>query len=275
MELDVSSTLIVVLFLAAFCSGFLNAVVGGGGFILFPVMLAVGIAPIYALALNKLQNTAANSTSSYHFYRKGYVDVKGNKWVYVTAMLGAFTGVTMLEAASNSGWLAKLIPYVLIIVACFMAKGLLGKHNKKKTHDSENEATVAPVGVRAFTLSERWRPMINVVFGSVIGVYGGFFGPGTGPVVVSAFSFIRTYNLRQAISNSKVILLITNACSLVFLIYAGYVWWFVGGFMVLGGVLGSFVGARVMLKADVTLLRVLLVLVPLASGLKMLFVDGA
>ncbi|MCU1688763.1 MAG: hypothetical protein JWN20_691, partial [Jatrophihabitantaceae bacterium] len=49
---------VVLLVLAAFLAGWVDAVVGGGGLIQLPAMLLVpGIAPISALATNKLASS--------------------------------------------------------------------------------------------------------------------------------------------------------------------------------------------------------------------------
>ena len=65
---------IVVVFLAAFFGGFVDAIAGGGGMITLPALLAIGVPPHAALATNKLQGTFGAFTAAANFAFKGFVD---------------------------------------------------------------------------------------------------------------------------------------------------------------------------------------------------------
>lgn len=249
--MDVSPVLMVCLMATAFISGMLNAVAGGGGMLLVPVMLVSGIPPINAIAINKLQNTGANFTSSFQYLRGGFLDLNSSRTVLLYAVLASILGVFALQYAAQHGVLDAVVPYLLIAIALYMASGLKPRQRTK--------AVSLPTSVG------------NLLTGGLAGFYGGFFGPGTGPMVVAAFSALRGYELKTAISNSKPVLLVINITSLILLVVGGHVWWLLGLGMTLCGVLGSYLGARIMMKTNPIYLRLLLVVVPLISAIKMLF----
>jgi len=264
MELEVSWALVALLSGAAFCSGLINALAGGGGMMLVPVMLLSGIPPINALALNKFQNTGANFISSLHYVRSGFVDLKSSALVCLSTAVFAIVGVLLLEMAADSGALSTLVPYLLIGVSLYMAYGLFDSR-RSKLADKTKQTTNAASGAKGP------KRLLNIVIGGLAGLYGGFFGPGTGPILVAMFCALRQYDLKTAITNSKPVLLVMNVVSLILLIFGGHVWWWVGTCMIAGGILGSYVGSRLMISANVLFLRLLLIAVPLLSGLKILF----
>jgi len=73
---DLPIWIYLALFATAFVAGAIDAIAGGGGLITVPVLLAAGLSPAQALATNKLQGCAGTLSASYHFIKKGQVDLK-------------------------------------------------------------------------------------------------------------------------------------------------------------------------------------------------------
>jgi uncharacterized membrane protein YfcA len=51
----------------------------------------------------------------------------------------------------------------------------------------------------------------------------------------------------------------------------GHVWWLIAICMALGNIAGSYLGSQLLIKSDHRLIKSLLVIVPLASAIKLLF----
>ena len=68
IQMDIDLLSLVILLVLGFIASFLNAIVGGGGLISLPALLAVGLPPSTAIATNKLANTISNGTSMLTFY---------------------------------------------------------------------------------------------------------------------------------------------------------------------------------------------------------------
>ncbi|NQD99516.1 TSUP family transporter, partial [Staphylococcus xylosus] len=74
LEWDIS--IVVIIILLGFLAAFIDAVVGGGGLISIPALLAVGMPPSMALGTNKLASAFGSMTSAFRFLRSGNVDLK-------------------------------------------------------------------------------------------------------------------------------------------------------------------------------------------------------
>ena len=59
-----------------FIASFIDSVVGGGGLISTPALLAVGLPPSIALGTNKFASSFSTLTSAFKFIRSGKVDLK-------------------------------------------------------------------------------------------------------------------------------------------------------------------------------------------------------
>ena len=85
-----------------FISGFINAVAGGGGLLVLPLMLWLGIPPVTALATGKFQAVFGTMSSSINYFRNGLIDLK-SLW---PAML-----LSMLASACGTLFVLKLFIY--------------------------------------------------------------------------------------------------------------------------------------------------------------------
>ena len=74
--MDIGIQALLLFSLLGFFSGLLNAIAGGGGLLVLPVLLASGVPPINALATNKFQAVFGTLSSSFNFYRKGHIELK-------------------------------------------------------------------------------------------------------------------------------------------------------------------------------------------------------
>ena len=219
--------------------------------IVVPLMLVMGIPPINAIAINKFQNTMGSLTAAYQYLVRGFLDIRSIWPLLIYALTGSCIGVALLQWFSAAGVLEKIIPWVLIIIALYF--------------------TFVPK-VSAESHSPRMSsPKFNALVGTSSGVYGGFFGIGTGPTLVLAFSALRGYEIRLAVTNSRLVMLVIHSSSLVLLMIAGHVWWQVAIFMAVGNVAGSYLGSHLLIRSGQGFIKALLVLIPLLSAIKLLF----
>lgn len=219
--------------------------------IIVPLMLVLGLPPINAIAVNKFQNTLGSATATYQYLRKGFIDVNAIRSLMIYTLVFSCIGVGLLQWFSAAGILEVIIPYVLIFIGLYFAF-------LPKTTSSANKAKM-PQG------------RFNAVIGTGAGLYGGFIGLGTGPVLVTAFSALRGYDLRLAVTNSRIIMMVIHSSSLLILMLNGHVWWLIAICMAIGNMLGSYIGSHLLIKSGQGFIKALLVIVPLASAVKLLF----
>ena len=86
----------------AVLTGFIDAIAGGGGLIMMPALLSVGIPPINALATNKLQSMVGTATSFTTFARRGLVDWREHKALIGFVFMGASIGVLAVRSIDTA-----------------------------------------------------------------------------------------------------------------------------------------------------------------------------
>ena len=241
VELDV--TTVLLLLLAGFCAGWVDAVVGGGGLIQLPALLLVpGISPVQALATNKLGSIMGTATSSVTYYRRVGPDLRTAGPMAICALAGAIGGAV----------LASLIPAELF----------------------EPLILVVLVGVLVFTLARpklgeyddlRWvgngHRRIAAVIGLVIGGYDGLLGPGTGTFLVISLVSVLGYSFLPASAIAKIVNFATNLGALIFFVPAGHVIWTLGLGLGVANLVGAYIGARMAVARGSRFVRVVFVAV--------------
>ena len=249
--MDLPLEIIAALTVCSLLGGILNAISGGAGMIIVPIMLVLGIPPINAIAVNKFQNTLGSSTAAYQYLRKGFLDIQSNWPLMIFALAGSCIGVGLALWFSATGILEVIIPYVLIFIALYFG--------------------FAPKALTRASDSKMSKTRFNAIIGTSSGLYGGFFGLGTGPSLVLAFSTLRGYDLRLAVTNSRLVMLVIHSSSLLILMIGGHVWWLLAICMAIGNMAGSYLGSNLLIKSGYGFIKALLIIVPLASAVKLLF----
>jgi len=237
------------LFAVSFVAGTIDAIAGGGGLLTIPALLYVGIPPDIALATNKLQGTFGSFTSSLYFLRKQIVNLNDIKLMIFSSLIGSAIG-TWLVLQIDTTNLKKLIPILLIGIGIYFLFS-------PKAGEVDRDKKISVV-------------LFSLVVVSTIGFYDGFFGPGTGSFFAIAFVSLLGYNLTRATAHAKILNFTSNISALVFFMIYGKIFWLAGSVMVLGQILGSLVGSKMVLKNGHKLVRPLIVIVSFIISIKLL-----
>ena len=237
-------------FATGLVAGFVDSIAGGGGLITVPVLLHCGLGPQLALGTNKLQASFGSGSATWHYARAGLVNWtecrRGVVLTFAGALLGALT-VQHLDPAL----LKRFIPVLLLAVAVYLFfKPALG------------ERDVPP---------RLPRGGFDALFGLGIGFYDGFFGPGTGTFWAMAFVLGLGFHLTKATAQTKAMNFASNVAALTVFLAAGQVNFVAGLVMGAGQWLGARLGARLVVKRGVRLIRPLFLTVVVALTLKLLY----
>ncbi len=240
----------VLMFGVALFAGFVDSIVGGGGLITIPALLAVGIPEHVALATNKLQANFGSFTAALRFVRGGYIDFKriwlGIVCTFVGAALGTWS--VLLIDATVIRWLVPLLLVAIFLYTIFCPD--LGKTERAKK------------------MSEG---AFYAIFGIAIGFYDGFLGPGTGSFWMFAMLALIGLEIKQAIANTKVLNSASNILSLVVFIMGGHILWTLGLVMGAGQAIGAYLGASTAMKKEIGFIRRLFLAVVAATILKLFY----
>jgi uncharacterized membrane protein YfcA len=247
--MEFSNDILAILFLVAILAGTIDTIAGGGGLITIPALLSVGIPPLATLSTNKLQSVFGTFTASLYFIRKKLVDIKEIKLMIFMAFFGSILGGLVLTQIDSS-ILSKIIPILLIFMGVYFLF-------------TKNIGTIEKHKIISFTIFA-----FTLVF--IIGFYDGFFGPGTGSFFTLSFIYFLGYNISKATAQTKILNFATNFGSLIFFSFYGDIFLLVGLIMGMGQVIGSLIGAKLVVTKGQKLIRPLIVFISFSMSIKLL-----
>ncbi|WP_269938828.1 sulfite exporter TauE/SafE family protein [Arthrobacter sp. HY1533] len=248
---DITAVTILLIIVAGFAAGWIDAVVGGGGLLQLPVMLMIpGITPVQALATNKMGSIFGTATSSVTYYRRVKPDMRTALPMAAVALVGSIGGAVV--AASLPGSVFKPIIVVALIAVLLF--------------------TVFKPGMGELTAlrhSGRTHYVVAACIGGVIGFYDGLIGPGTGSFLVIAMVSLMGYAFLEASAKAKIVNLATNAGALMFFLPHGSLLWGIGLILGLANMAGGYLGARTAVKQGSKFIRIVFLLVVSALIIKL------
>ena len=239
-------TVYIILFCVALIASAIDAIAGGGGLLVVPTMLLLGMNPLVTLGTNKLQSCFGTATSSYNYYKNGLLKEKNIYLLVSLSFTGSLIGTLLVSQLSNE-LLTNLIPVLLISAAIFL---ILNRGNKLKISKSL---------MIAFT------PLILL-----IGFYDGFFGPGTGTFFVLTFLIIKQRNLMEATAATKVLNFTSNFASYIVFQSKGFVIIELALIMAIAQILGANVGSKLAIKNGEKFVRPVIVLISIVLSIRIL-----
>lgn len=184
-----------------FLAGFVDSIAGGGGLISLPAYIIAGVPAHFAIGTNKLSSTLGTSISTWRYLKQGYL--KGKQLILpvvcacFTALAGSYLGSSFSMMVSDTV-LKHMMMVVLPIVAFYVLR------NKNMGAETEQQA----LPVRAMLC-------ISVAVAFVIGMYDGFYGPGTGTFYLLILTGIAHLNVHQASAMTKILNLTSNLVALI------------------------------------------------------------
>lgn len=240
----------VLLFGVAAIAGCVDTIAGGGGLIALPAMLMVGLPPGAAIATNKLQGCGGTLTATAYFVHRGAIRLQDHRLAIAMTFIGSMVGGWLILQL-DPALLARLIPVLLMGMGVYFA--------------------VSPqlgVGDRDRRLSPR---TFALLVAPLLGLYDGFFGPGTGMFMALAFVSLCGFNLTKATAHTKLLNGTSNVAALLYFLVYGDIAWGVGLIMLWGQFCGAWVGARLVFMKGAALIRPMVTAICVLMALKLLW----
>lgn len=235
-----------------FLAGLVDAIGGGGGLISLPAYLLAGVPIHNAIATNKLSSTCGTTLATVRFIRQGLVNWRLALPTIVFAVLGSSLGARASLAAEER--VMETVLFLVLPVAAFLVL------NPKLFRDRQEQE---------LTLNRKtWMTALFSSF--LVGMYDGFYGPGTGTFLIVAFTVFAGLNIRTANAQAKVINLTTNLTSLTIFLLNGQVFFLLGLAAALCNMAGNYVGAGLAMTKGSKITRPVILLVLCLLFLKLL-----
>lgn len=248
MEITYQTFLIVCPFL--FLAGLIDAIGGGGGLISLPAYLIAGLPPHAAVATNKLSSTCGTTLATLRFIKNGLVNLKLAIPSVIAAIIGSSIGANLSLLIKE-----EIMLYIMIAILPICAFLVL---NKKLFHDGgENEITL-----------DRRTYITATIAALIIGMYDGFYGPGTGTFLIIAFTVFAKISMKTANAQAKVINLTSNITSLIIFLINGEVLFSIGIVAAACNMLGGYIGAGLVMKNGAKIVKPSIIFVLILLALK-------
>jgi uncharacterized membrane protein YfcA len=238
---------VLVLLVAAFLAGYLDAVVGGGGLIQLPVLLLMlpTAVPIQILATNKLSSICGTSTSAITYARRVRPDLRTAVPLAGLALVGAVGGALTAGLVSKESFRVVVLLALVIVATVIVLRPALGLEAAPRFHGHRHVLAAGASGL-------------------AIGWYDGAIGPGTGSFLVFALVGLLGLDFLRASASAKIANVATNLGALLVFVPQGAALWRLG--LMMGGcnLVGGFLGARTALARGSRFVRLVFLLVATA-----------
>ncbi|MDR1976133.1 MAG: TSUP family transporter [Campylobacteraceae bacterium] len=247
MELELWSFLVVCPLI--FLAGFVDAIAGGGGLISLPAYIFAGLPVHFAIGTNKLSSTIGTLVAALRYHKNGFTNMSLCIPSIFAALVGSAIGA-MLANGTDERVLQKILLVLLPLIALYMFK---------------NKSLEADFGSISYKKTVIYSCLVS--FG--VGMYDGFFGPGTGTFLIILYITLARIDPRIAAGNAKMVNLSSNISALVIFIYNGHVSFALGLCAGAFSVLGSYMGAGLAIKKGSNVIRVAIIFVLVLLFLKL------
>ncbi len=208
-----------------FFAGLVDAIAGGGGLISIPAYLLAGIPVHHALGTNKMSSTMGAVISAYRYGRDGFVPWKVAIPCVFATILGAQFGARL--SLLTSDFILKIVILVFLPVVAFflLKKDFFTKERKELDF---TKALLYSLGISL-----------------AVGLYDGFYGPGTGVFLIILLSVLSHFSLQNSNGIAKILNLASNVTSLVVFLLNGVVIVPLGITAGVCSVIGTYIGTRI------------------------------
>ena len=237
-------------FVVSFLSSFIGTNVGGGGLILVPTLIFLGLPPQVAIGTSRIGALASVSTGIFQFHQEGKVDYRIGFPLMFFSIAGSYIGSNTLLTIPTE-LLEKLLGLCIILILIVV---LFQKN----------------YGVHVTRDKSPYRKTLGYFLFFFIGFWGAFFGGGSaifGNIVLTS-CFGLTF--LECAGTRKVAALGMGVTAAIVYILAGVIDWTFALVLLAGGMLGGFVGARHGLRKGDAWVRKLFIAVVLFSALELL-----
>jgi uncharacterized protein len=228
---------------ASFIAGVINAMAGGGSFISFPAMLAIGVPPIQANATNTVALWPGQLASVWALR----TDLRRDLVVVVlsASVLGGISGAVVLLRTPQITFM-HMVPWLLLSASVlFGISGPISRWLRRRSAEPHLPRTPAML------------PLFIAIF--PVTFYIGYFGAGAGFLLMSALALFGVEEMNSLNSLKVLAACTSNLCAVVTFIFGGaIVWHYCIVSMVFAGI-GGYVGAQYARRMSPAVLRTIVV----------------
>jgi uncharacterized membrane protein YfcA len=263
--------------------GVLSGMFGiGGGFVMTPLLIFMGVPPLIAVGTGVSQVVAASVTGAMSNWRNRSIDTQMGLLLLAGGVVGSITGVALQRLLKALGQLDLFISLMYVLVlgvvgAMMFIESLSTLRKQKDMPHAPMRRGGQHTWIQGLPLKRRFRtaklyvsaiPPVGI--GVVVGWLTAIMGVGGGFLVIPALVYLMRVPTRVAIGTSIFQIVFIAAFSTVLQAVQNFSVDLVLGLpLMVGGVVGAQYGARIGRRLNAEQLRILLALLVLAVAVRM------
>lgn len=232
---------VAIIFIAGIAAGAINAIAGGGTLISFPALLWIGRDAIVANATNTVAIWPGSLAGAFGFRRELATARRWLLLLIVPSVAGGALGAWLLLRTPTTTF-ERLVPFLILGATILLAMqemvtrklGLVAK-----SHENPGAG---------------WMTFV-ILFQLLVGIYGGYFGAGMGILMLAALGLIGMTDMHQMNGVKNVLAVFINGIAAIYFAVANAVSWNDVLVMMVGTIIGGYVGARTARKLGRTFVR--------------------
>jgi uncharacterized protein len=232
---------LLLLFVAGFLAGSMNALAGGGSFVSLPALISVGVPSVIANASSTFALFPGGVASSW-VYREGVREVcgVGVKPIVVVTVTGGVTGSILLLLTPTTTF-DVMLPWLLLVATSMLILG-------------------PKLGIRLQRV-RRSQTAVVLSIQLLLGIYGGYFGGAVGLMMLAAWSLLGGGDIKSLNPTRMVMVTAANAVAVIVFVLAGAIAWQQCLPMIAGAFAGGWSGAHLGRRLPAPIVRAITVVV--------------
>lgn len=241
---NLTSLNLILLGVAMFASGFIDAIAGGGGLIQTPAMLLSfpDRNPVEVVATSKTAAFFGTTTAAIQYRKFIKTDPKLLIAMVIPAFIGSGIGAHLASRISAGSYKSSIFFVMIAIFFYTLVKPELGKEHVEKH-------------------SPRKLMVIGSVAAFIIGFYDGLIGPGTGTILMIALVALMGFAFVGASAIAKVVNATTNLASIIVVGLTIGVMWKLGLVLAVANLAGGYMGSHMAIKKGSSFIRIFYLIV--------------
>lgn len=217
---DITITELVVVALTGVLAGVINGTVGGGSLLTYPLLVSVGISPVWAAATNSTGLATGNMAALIPHRDQSTVPFRHWKWHAIATAFGSALGGILLISLPEKVF-EFLVP-ILLVGASFT---MIVRPKQKMQHER--------------------KPMQTKSLLFLSGIYNGYFGPGQGVLALSILLHDGRLSVKQMVVIKNLVLALSNVVVATLFILTGHVVWSVALTLLISAGFGGWFGGKI------------------------------
>ncbi len=249
---DISLIGMGIICVLVFVAGYVDAIAGGGGLISLPAYMIAGLPTHAAIATNKLGSSMGTTVATIQYARQGFIRPLFALPCVACGVIGSTIGSNLVLLVDD--FALRVLMLVILPVTAFYVFRL------------KDFGAITPE-----PLAPRQTILLSSAIALAVGVYDGFYGPGTGTFLMLLLAGAAHLGLGSAAGITKAINLTTNVTALVVFLINGQVWIGVGLVAGCFSIAGNYLGARTFTKKGGAIARPVIIVVLCVFFAKVVF----